>query len=92
MDDVQQGRAKEADCVMLNRKNIRTRRPIEKLDHRMFGPFVVKRKVPSRAYELELPSCWTLHPVFHVSLLETYREDPIGLPAKEILVPDIVEE
>ena len=65
---------------------------MEKLDHRMFGPFVVKRKVGSRAYKLELPAHWTVHPVFHVSLLERYREDPIGHPAKEIPVPDIVEE
>ena len=65
---------------------------MEKLDHRMFGPFVIKRRVGSRAYELELPARWTLHPVFHVSLLEPYREDPIGRPTKEIPVPDIVEE
>ena len=65
---------------------------MEKLDYRMFGPFVVKRSVSSRAYELELPACWTLHPVFHVSLLESYREGPIGPPAEEIPVPDIVED
>ena len=65
---------------------------MEKLDHQMVGPFVVKRKVGSRAYELELPTRWTLQRIFHVSLLEPYLEDPIGLPAKEIPVPNIVEE
>jgi len=40
---------------MLNRKNLRTKRPMEKLDHKMLGPFVVKRQVGSRAYEVELP-------------------------------------
>jgi len=49
LEDVSQGRAKKADRVMLNRKNIRTKRPMEKLDHKMFGPFVVKRKIGSRA-------------------------------------------
>ena len=49
LEDVTQGRAKKADRVMLNRKNLRTKRPKEKLDHKMFGPFVVKRKVGSRA-------------------------------------------
>ena len=42
LEDVSQGRAKKADRVMLNRKNIRTKRPMEKQDHKMFGRFVVK--------------------------------------------------
>ena len=32
---------------MLNRKNRRTTRPMEKVDLKMFGPIVVKRKVGS---------------------------------------------
>ena len=56
LEDISQGRAKKADCVMLNRKNIRTKRAMEKLDHKMFGPFVVKRKIGYRANELELPA------------------------------------
>jgi len=50
-EDVSQGRAKKADRVMLNRIKIRTKRSIEKLEHKMFGPFVVKRKIGSRPYE-----------------------------------------
>jgi len=91
LEDVSQGRAKKGDRVMLNRKNLRTKRPMEKLDHRMFGPFVVKRKAGSRAYEVELPERWDIHPVFHVSLLEPYREDPVGRPQKIIPTPDIVD-
>jgi len=49
LEDVTQGRAKKADRVMINRQNLRTKRPMEKLDHNMFGPFVVKHKVGSRA-------------------------------------------
>jgi len=75
---------------MLNRKNIPTKRPMEKLDHKMFGPFVVKRKIGSRAYELELPAGWTIHPVFCVGLLEPYREDPIGRPQLAMPARDIV--
>jgi len=86
-----QGRAKKVDRVMLNRKNLRTKRSIEKPDHKMFGLFVVKLKVGSRAYEIELPERWNIHPVFHVSRLEPYREDPVGRPQKIIPTPDIVD-
>jgi len=40
---------------MLNHKNLCTKRPMEKLDYKMFGLFVVKHKMGSRAYEIELP-------------------------------------
>jgi len=76
---------------MLNRKNLRTKRPMEKLDHKMFGPFVVKRKVGCRAYEVERPERSDIYPGFHVSLLEPYREDPVGRPQKIIPTPDIVD-
>ena len=90
-EDVIQGRAKKADRVMLNRKNLRTKRPMEKLDHMMFGPFVVKTKVGSRADEIELGERWDIHPVFPVSLLEPSCEDPVGRPQKIIPTPDIVD-
>jgi len=61
---------------MVNRKNLRTKRTMEKLDHEMLGPFVVLRKIGSRADEIELSDRWEIHPVFHVRLLEPYREDP----------------
>ena len=91
LEDVLLGRAKRGERVMLNRRNIRTKRPVEELDHRMFGLFVFTRKISSLAYELELPACWTLHPVFGISLLEPYQEDQIGRPVKNIAEPEIVE-
>ena len=42
LEDVAAGRAKVANKVMLNRHNIKTKRPTEKLDHKYFGPFVIK--------------------------------------------------
>jgi len=35
LEDVMQGRAKKADRVMLNCKNLRTKRPMEKLGHKI---------------------------------------------------------
>jgi len=76
---------------MLYRKNLRTKRPMEKLDHKMFGPFVIQRKAGSRGYEIELPERWDVHSVLHVSRLEPYCEDPVGRPQKEIPTPDIID-
>ena len=45
-------------------KKKKKKRPTEKLDHKYFGPFVVKRKVGQWAYELELPPRMSIHPVF----------------------------
>jgi len=78
LEDVLHGRAKKADRVILNGRNLRTKRPMEKLDHKMLGPFVVLRKIGSRAYEIELPDRWEIYPVFHVRLLEPYWRIPTG--------------
>ena len=61
------------DLVMLNAKNIRTKRPSKKLSPKLYGPFKVLEKKGSRAYKLEISPRWKIHPVFHVSLLEPYR-------------------
>jgi len=76
---------------MLNDKNLRTKRPMERLDHKMLGSFVVLRQMGSRAYEIELSDRWEIYPVFYVGLLECYGEDPDGTPQKEIPTPDIVD-
>jgi len=60
------------DEVMLDRRNVQTKRPMNKLDHKKFGPFKVKKAVGKRAYELELPPQMRIHPVFHIALLEPY--------------------
>jgi len=76
---------------MLNGENLCTKRVMEKLNHKIFGPFVVEHRVGSRAYEIELQERWNIHPVFHVSLMESYHEDPVGRPQKIIPTPDIVD-
>lgn len=64
--------------VWLLRRNIKTNRPSDKLDHRRLGPYKIIRKVhspSSNAYLLDLPSYLSrLHPVFNASLLESYSD------------------
>jgi hypothetical protein len=63
--------------VWLLRRNLKTRRPSDKLDYRRLGPFIVTKQVNKVAYRLDLPSSIKIHPVFHVYLLEPYRESTI---------------
>ena len=37
------------------------------------GPFQIKREISSVTYELDLPTSWSVHPVFHSSLLKPWR-------------------
>jgi hypothetical protein len=65
----------QGQLVWLLRRNIKTTRPSDKLDHRRLGPYPVEHAIGTRAYKLRLPYLSCLHPVFHVSLLEPY-DDP----------------
>ena len=67
----------EGDKVWLLRRNLKTARPMEKLDYRKIGPYTVKRQINAVAYELDLPNDLRIHPVFHVSLLEKYHRNTI---------------
>ncbi len=65
------------DKVWLLRCNLKTRRPSDKLDYCRLRPFRVSKQVNEVTYRLDLPSSMKIHPVFHVSLLEPYRESTI---------------
>jgi len=65
---------KVGDWVMVNTKNIKTRRSTKNLDYKLCGKFRIKRLIGTNAYELELhPSTSKIHPVFQISLLEPYH-------------------
>ena len=38
------------------------------------GPFRIMKQISPVTYKLELPPAWTIHPVFHASLLTLYHE------------------
>ena len=61
--------------VLLSSKNLRFKVGTPKLLPRWVGPFQVVKAVGRQAYELDLPSRWRIHDVFHVSCLEAYRSD-----------------
>jgi len=65
---------KVGDWVMVNAKNIKTKRPSKKLNYKLRGKFEIEKLCGTNAYRLKLPPLsGKIHPVFHVSLLEPYR-------------------
>lgn len=66
--------------VLLSAKNIKTKRLKKKLDFKWLGPFTVMERVGTQAYKLDLPLQYPIHDVFHVSLLERYRQRPGAEP------------
>ena len=66
---------KKGDRVYLIRKNLKTKRPSDKLDWKKFGTYEILEKVSSLNYKLKLPKGSRLHPVFHISLLEPAQKD-----------------
>ena len=65
----------EGDKVYLLRRNIKTKRPSEKLDFKKLGPFKIEQKISDLNFKLSLPRGMKIHPIFHVSLLEPAPEN-----------------
>ena len=74
---------KDDDLVMISGKNISTRRPSRKFDHKLHGPFKIVKCLSRSAVRIELPKRWKIHDVFHVSLLEPYRQATVS--GREVL-------
>lgn len=75
---------KKGDKVYLLRKNIQTKRPSSKLDHKKLGPFKIQKVVGPVNFRLALPKTMNIHPVFHVSLLEYAPPGAAPAPITEI--------
>jgi len=73
----------EGEKVYIRRKNIKTQRPSDKLDHTKIGPYKIKKKLGPVTFEVELPTGMNIYPVFHKSLLEkapqSARPGPVAI-------------
>jgi hypothetical protein len=61
---------KERDKIYLIQRNIQTKRPSTKLDHKKLGLFKIKRVIRLVNYKLVLPKTINIYLVFYISLLE----------------------
>jgi hypothetical protein len=75
---------KEKDKVYLIQRNIQTKQPSTKLDHKKLGLFKIKRIIGLVNYELVLPKTINIHLVFHISLLELVLLGVLLAPVIEI--------
>ena len=64
---------KVGDMVWLKTTNLHMNGP-KKLQMKQTGPFEIEEVVSHTAFCLHIPSRWKIHPIFHASLLTTYKE------------------
>jgi hypothetical protein len=75
---------KERDKVYLIQRNIQTKQPSTKLDHKKLGLFKIKKIIGLVNYKLVLPRTMNIYPVFHISLLELVLLGVLLVPVTEI--------
>ncbi len=79
------------DLVWLEGRHLRTNQPTAKLAPRRHGPFKISQVMSAVNYRLELPTQWSIHPVFHTDLLTPYRKTLTHGPNYECPPPDLEE-
>jgi hypothetical protein len=77
-------RLREGDLIYLLRRNIKTKRPSDKLDYKKIGLFKVKRNIKNISFELHLLITIRIYPVFYISMLEPADLDTLIGSALEI--------
>jgi hypothetical protein len=82
---------KEGDLVLLEGKNLRINQPTAKLVPRRHGPFKVTQVMSAVNYRLELPTQWSIHPVFHTDLLTPYKETIMHSPNFTQPTPELID-
>ena len=82
----------EGDQVLLKTKYLRFKNRPRKLQRRFVGPFPIIQKISKATYKLQLPTTWSVHPVFHSSLLRPWCESqwscPVDIPVLEMEASD----
>jgi hypothetical protein len=82
---------KEGDLVWLEGKNLRINQPTAKLAPRRHGPFKIIQVMSAVNYRLELPTQWSIHPVFHIDLLTPYKETIMHGPNFTRPAPELID-
>jgi Chromo (CHRromatin Organisation MOdifier) domain len=82
---------KTGQLVWLEGKNLPLPYRTAKLAPRRHGPFKIIKIISPVAVQLELPAQWSIHPVFHTSLITAYTEMPSHAPNFTQPPPDLID-
>jgi hypothetical protein len=81
---LEKSRFRKKNLIYLLRRNIKTTKPNNKLDHKKFGLFKVKRNIKNISYKLHLLPTIRIYPIFYIFLLEPADPNTPTGPAPEI--------
>jgi hypothetical protein len=79
------------DKVWLEGRNLTTTHPSAKLAPRRYGPFPITCVISRTSYQLQLPSQWKIHNVFHATLLTPYKETPLNGKQYQEPIPELID-
>jgi Chromo (CHRromatin Organisation MOdifier) domain len=82
---------KEGDQVWLEATHLHLPYQATKLAPKRQGPFQIMKQISPVAFQLELPTNWGIHNVFHASLLSPYRETEAHGPNFSRPPPDLID-
>ena len=77
---------------MLSAKNLKMKKPNRKLSDKAIGLFRIQACIGKQAYRLAMPPTYRIHPVFHVSLLELYKQRADDPDLPEYPLPELIED
>ena len=60
----------EGNIIYLTTKNIITKKPNKKLNHKYLKPYKVTKRITENNYQLDLPPKVRIHLIFYISLLK----------------------
>jgi len=81
----------KGDLVWLEGRHLRTNQPTAKLAPKRHGPFSIIQVMSPVNYRLKLPTQWSIHDVFHIDLLTSYRETELHGSNYSRPAPDLVD-
>src|SRR5258708_14303039 len=77
--------------VWLEETHLRLSYQATKLAPKCYGPFKITKEISPVAYQLRLPIAWTIHNIFHASLLSPYCETNAHGPNYSRPPPDLIK-
>ena len=83
---------KPGDQVWLEATHLKFPNQGTKLNPKHYGPFKILKEISPVAFKLDLPISWTIHPVFHASLLTPYIKTPAHSPNYSHPPPDLIND